>query len=94
MALPTCDRLPLPNELISLVKSFAWHDLEVKQQKYQVLLQLKRATHDSGYSYSTIPYSCYSNSNVLFNYHFCDCGNYIKFILYTTVPQRGKCYCV
>ena len=94
MTLPTCDRLPLPNELISLVKSFTWHELEAKRRKYEVLLQLKEAKHESGYSYSVIPYSCYEHPNIYLNYHFCECGNYIKFILYTKVPQRAICYCV
>jgi hypothetical protein len=79
MAIPTCDRLSLPIELISLVKSFVWHDIEVKKQKYKVIESLKQST------FRTEPlmirsrirmhhYICFSNGATIIC-TFCICGN-------------------
>ena len=95
MALLTCDRLPLPNELISLIKSFTWHELEAKRRKYELLLHMKTSIYTYGRIYFDAQYSCYfiNNKYLLCYVSFCDnCGNYISENS-LHVSRSAKCRC-
>ena len=96
MSLVICDRLPLPNELISLIKSYTWYDPDVSRKKYSVILQLKQARYYSGYIHIIIPYAHYSNwpSGIDYTYAFCKCGNYIKFIISSKLTHGVRCHCI
>ena len=92
MALPTCDKLTLPIELISLVKSYAWHDLPTKRNKYEVIQELK--SHTVEYDEMRIYGRLLRHYNYLNKIYicFCDCGNYRT--RWTPYPIPNKCVCV
>jgi hypothetical protein len=81
MVLATCDQLVLPRELVSLVKSYTWHDLEVKKRKYEVIQQLKltqqttKVTRILNKDYITY---IRQHDNVNITCSFCGkCGDYV-----------------
>ena len=70
-------------------------DEETKQIKQNVIVQLKQSTHYSGYVYSIIQYSHFNTiSGVCYDYAFCKCGNYIKFVSSSNPSKNAKCYCI
>jgi len=94
MALPTCDKLKLPDVIISLVKSYVWHDLTAVKNKYELHQHLK---HDYIIIRSVYNYSSYVSVNV---YHvvvdICKtCGDFRKYMYSRTdcIPYSCTCKC-
>lgn len=90
MALPTCDKLLLPTELISLVKSYVWHDLNIKRNKYKVCCSIRQGWIWNHYIKHT-QFFFYSNEQSLHYYAFCICGDYLAAI--TDLSPNARCKC-
>lgn len=95
MAYITCDKLPLPSELVLLIKSYAWHDLIVKQKKYNCLQELKSIA----FLFTTNSFSSrtYTISKYYVHVRICKhCGNYLPhngYYQYLFLPRCTICIC-
>ena len=91
----TCDKLPLPDEMILLIKSYAWHDLIVKKNKYNCLQEFKWiAWH---FTMNSFICGTYTISKFYVHVRICKyCGNYLPhngYYQYFFLPRRIVCTC-
>ena len=88
--------LPLPSEIIYMIKEFAWMDVMVlaNLRKSRIMKEICASTHTSKSNMDNYPYHhifWIKNERYQFQSYFCKCGNYAA--SRSAIISKCKCNC-